>query len=141
MGSRGPAPIPTNILKLRGSWRAGINPDEPKTAICIPVMPAHIKGVAKEEWDRVAPMLLKAGCISEVDLALFESYCVAYALKVDSIKRPKKYTISEKLKITNSLKTLAAEFGLSPSSRTRIKTEPKQAEADPFDALSKRTTG
>jgi len=137
----GPVRTPTAVLKLRGSWRAELNPNEPKADVCIPPMPKYIKGEARKEWERVTPLLLKMGCIANVDLANLEAYCVVYSKAKDIAKHPSMYKITDYDKIYRLQMKLAAEFGLSPSSRTRIKTEPKQAEADPFDALSKRTTG
>jgi phage terminase small subunit len=134
----GPAPTPKALLKLRGSWRAELNPDEPKAEICIPPMPRYLKGEARKEWERVTPLLLKTGCIANVDLANLEAYCVVYSKAKDIGKHPDKYRVSDYDRIYRLQMKLAAEFGLSPSSRTRIKVEPKAEEADPFDALSKR---
>lgn len=138
---KGPAPTPIEILRLRGSRRAELNPDEPKADICIPPMPKYLKGDAKKEWDRITPLLVKIGCVANIDLANLEAYCLAYAKAKDLGRHPKNYSIGEMDKIYRLLMRLGAEFGLSPSSRTRIKIEQKPKEDDPFDALSKRTTG
>ena len=142
MAGHGPAPTPTSLLKLRGSWRANLNPDEPKADICIPPCPKHLRGLAKDEWERITPILLKRGCISDSDLALLEIYCYYKAKMADVIRHPKKYKVSEITSISTSLKNVAAEFGLSPSSRTRIKVKTDEVkEEDPFERLRREKQG
>ena len=51
MGSRGPAPTPTRKLDLRGSWRAGTRPGEPKPEPVAPVKPAALSPAAGAVWD------------------------------------------------------------------------------------------
>ena len=137
----GPAPVPKNILKLRGSWRGDLNPNEPKVDMCIPPMPKHFKGEARKEWERITPLLLKCGCVANVDLANLEAYCVAYAKFKDVSKYPDKYKITEVDTICRLVMKLGAEFGLSPSSRTRIKIEQKEKEKDEFESLEKPKIG
>lgn len=137
----GPARTPTNILKLRGSWRGDLNPNEPKVDICIPAMPKCLRGEAKKEWERVTPMLLKTGCIANTDMSQLQAYCVVHAKSVDVIRHPKSYSIGEMDKIFRLVNKLAAEFGLSPSSRTRIKVENKAEDKDEFAELEKPKIG
>lgn len=81
MGARGPKPVPSNVLALRGSWRAKApNADgrvEPQ--IEIPGCPKHLLPEARKEWKRISPELEKLGLISRLDRTALALYCQSYA--------------------------------------------------------------
>lgn len=142
MGSRGPVPFPTPVAKL-ADMRTKARTDEPKPEVKLPTCPKWLPGEAKAEWKRLGPRLERLGLISELDRATFAAYCLAWAKAKkaqESLQRTEDYTQattggespSAWLKIQDAalaqLKSFGAEFGLSPSSRTRIGAEqPKSA--------------
>ncbi len=78
MGTRGPAPTPSKILEARGSWRAGVNPREPRPERGAPVCPNHLGKEAKEVWRKIVKMLDTMGVLTKVDGGQIERYCVYF---------------------------------------------------------------
>lgn len=75
MGERGPAPLPTKILELRGSrWAKEAKRGEIRPPEVAPPTPPHLSGPALAEWERIVPLLERAGLIAELDLALLTLY-------------------------------------------------------------------
>src|SRR5690349_1761687 len=80
MGERGPARKPTALRVLEGDQsHRPPNRREPKPKIRAdtPRAPEHLEAVARATWNRLAPELHRLGLLTDVDLELFESYCVA----------------------------------------------------------------
>jgi len=94
-------------------------------------------------------MLSNANVLTELDLHGLELYCAAYqnwrdaqekVIKLGSIvKSPKSgypvqspyFAISNKAH--EQMMKIASEFGLTPSSRTRVTTVPAKSAGNPFD--------
>ena len=138
MGRRGTKPTPTNVLKLRGSWRGEINKNEPSP----PPMPTGLDGMAKDCWEQLVPMLENMKVITVADgIALYllaETYATwrraddmikkhgdVYPIKTDDGK-VKYLQQSPYVAIARNsgkaLKDLLCEFGLTPSARSRVQT-------------------
>ena len=145
---RGPKPVPANLHLLRGnpSKKAlGALLDETvRPPVDIPGCPEHIEGEARAEWDRITPHLYALGLISQIDRAALAAYCDAWgeyvwacwrikALNEDDATgergrvwdTPSGYKqISVLQQIRNrsldQLKAFLAEFGMSPSARSRV---------------------
>lgn len=163
MGKRGPKKTPTRILKARGSWRADERKNEPEPDFSIPDMPNWLTDpVAKAEWRRIVQSLGRERILTRLDRTTLALYCQAYADYVESldylnvmvkgedgklkkagplVKTSKGNIIqnpalSVKNKAFQILLKIAAEFGLSPSSRSNIQVQqkPKQgrAKSSPF---------
>lgn len=143
MGSRGPRAEPTELKLLKGNpGKRPINKAEPKPTEFseLPKTPSHFDVLAKKEWNRLAPDLIRLGLLTVADLALFEAYCLCHSRLVTATKDLKKhksltYQYTNKAGATNItvrpevaiiqkesiiLKTLAAEFGCTPSARSRM---------------------
>ena len=86
MGSRGPLPKPTAILRARGSWRADINPNEPMPERITPPMPLDLDEIAESAWNHLVPVLERMGVLTEADGIVLERYVVLYSQWV-KIKR------------------------------------------------------
>ena len=80
MGKRGPAKIPTNILRLENSK---LGEDQAKIEVQPPDLvadcPDWLPPEGKAEWDRVGPQLESVRLLSSFDRAIFASYCLAWA--------------------------------------------------------------
>jgi len=116
----------------------------------MPDCPEWLGRDAKIEWDRQAPLLLKAGVLTESDRAVLTAYCIAWGrIKQceEDIQKPKGGLTEESdggiefaraiVKIQDrammQLRACASELGLTPSSRTRLHVpDPNQADL-PFD--------
>jgi P27 family predicted phage terminase small subunit len=148
MGQRGPKPLPGNVHALRGNpsklplarlLDGTVQPD-----VVIPKIPAHLDALARKEWRRIAPELELLGLVSRIDAAALAMYCIEYArwqwaeAKIAALNRgdekneqglvqstPNGMKIqSVYLQISRKAQEMclkaAAEFGMSPSQRSRV---------------------
>lgn len=136
---RGRKAKPTAVKELEGNpGKRKLNKQEPKPETAIPACPPHIKGVARTEWTRITTELHALKIIARIDRAALVAYCQAWADYVKACKKVEKegeVIISDKggmyqnpwVSIKNSsmdrLVKISAEFGMTPSSRARVKVE------------------
>ena len=132
----GRKPLPTKIHELRGNpGKRKRNRSEPKPKVTLPECPAHLDDRAVVEWDRISTKLAKLGLLTELDRAVLSAYCAVWSRMVDAeehlarfgtvIKSPSGYPIqSPYLSIANraikQIEELSGEFGMTPSTRTRV---------------------
>jgi P27 family predicted phage terminase small subunit len=155
MGARGPKPLPSNIHLLQGNASKkplaqllnGIRPD-----VHLPDPPAHLDAVATAEWHRFGGELLKLRIVSALDMAALEIYCANYSVWVFTCGKIKERQEESLVDITPSgykqmgvwfqirnraadaMKSAAAEFGATPSARTRVSPGNAQEDLFGFDA-------
>lgn len=143
--TRGRKPKPTEQKKLEGNpGKRALNDQEPQPDVAIPECPPHLEGEARKEYQRITAELVKLKILSEVDRAALVAYCQAWGDYVQATKEIKKegeVLYSDKgnayINPWKNIQTSAmdrmlrfsAEFGMTPSSRTRIKVE-KPTEED-----------
>jgi P27 family predicted phage terminase small subunit len=111
-------------------------------AVRLPACPPHLQGEARKEWRRIGRKLLACGLLTEIDGAALALYCQAWARWIEAegnlvrygtvIKAPSGYPIaSPYLSIANTAMTqmarLLVEFGMTPSSRSRVAVVPPPA--------------
>lgn len=133
MGARGPAPTPTTMLRLRGSWRAGSRSGEPEPTIEAPSCPEWLSKEAKAEWRRVVPELLLRRTLSKADRAMLAGYCQAWgefadaAKAVEAKKKHEGHIIDHpRVAMARAFERLikaADRFGLSPAAKARVRGE------------------
>lgn len=135
----GRKPKPTHLKLIEGNpGKRPINNKEPKPKVCIPDCPDWVNDEGKKEWKRIAPRLLKLNLLTEIDYAALAGYCDCYGElkglraeiklygyttttdKGNVVQRPEVGIYNQKLE--KMLKFLT-EFGMTPSSRARIKVE------------------
>lgn len=146
-------PKPTNAAKAKAvdlsqyrRARAGIG--GPSADARIPEPPVHIGGYALEEWARVCRELYLAGILDHTDTGALAAYCQAYDVwrsASEEITRIRKIKgdIGAFLTVTASrnviqnpllgvmnksrgdMVRLAAELGMTPSSRASLKHVPR----------------
>ncbi len=107
-------------------------PPRPESA---PYAPRHLNDAAKKEWRRLVGILLDMGLYTVVDRAALAMYCQAWGRWVVAEKKvaktgevlPGKTGTSyqnpwrhEANKAYEQMRKMLAEFGLTPSSRTRL---------------------
>lgn len=139
MGSR--KPVPTTIKRLRGNPgrrrlpKPGEEP-EPVQLDALPEAPDFLGEAGRIEWERVGPFLVQQRVMTEADVTTFAAYCAAIDLMVESkrdiqknghtirgdrggeVRNPALAAFAQSV---NTLKSLAGEFGLTPSSRARMR--------------------
>jgi len=110
---RGRKPLPTTLKVLAGAQPCRINSQEPRMPVGGIDPPAWLDGFGKEHWRELAPILQAAGLLTEGDRAALAQLCDDYSTirkDVEADKARDRY-----------LRWLV-EFGLTPSSRSRIKS-------------------
>lgn len=148
----GRKPKPTALKVLEGNpGKRKLNNREPDPGKGIPTCPDWLMEEAKAEWSRLAEKLNAMGVLTEIDMTAFASYCQAWArwkeaqehisMCGSTFETEKGYQQqSPWVGIANTAHKLmlqtASEFGLTPSSRSKIATAAEKAnEVDEMEAL------
>ena len=144
---RGRKPKPTYLKMVTGNpGRRPLNQNEirPPRRKSAPKPPAHLLPDAKAEWKRLAPALSLLGILSDLDLSPFAAYCQSYARWIQAERmlsglaeqdasgrdalliktRAGGVTPNPLIWVArnaaNDMVRYAAEFGFTPSARSRI---------------------
>ena len=150
---KGRKPKPTG-LRLIENNREGrtLNKSEAVVPPSLPIPPAHLSSEALEEWARVGTELYNCGLLGGVDRAVLAAYCQCYGRWVQAENAIKKMAARDELtsglmiKTTNGnaiqnplvgtankaaadMAKYAAEFGMTPSARSRISANPPEKES------------
>jgi P27 family predicted phage terminase small subunit len=150
---RGRKPKPTRLKELHGNpGKRPLNQNEPKPEPQLPRPPAVIQGAARKEWFRIGRILFDAGLLTAMDTQALVAYCQTYARWCEAeedIRRSGTVVrslhdqpmISPYLKVANIAWSqwthMLTEFGLTPSSRSRVKM-PEKGGDDEFEAFLQR---
>lgn len=159
MATAGRKPKPTHLKLVTGNpGKRALPKAEAKVVPSLPSPPPHLADEAKVEWGRVSEDLFKIGLLSGVDRAALAAYCQAYARWVQAeraisemakrdqltgglmIKTSNGNAIQNPLvgtanKAAADMVRYAAEFGMTPSARSRIHASPPgEADKDPAAA-------
>lgn len=135
---KGRKPTPTALKKLAGNpGKRRLPTDEPEMPVESPDPPEWLNGEALAEWNRIVPQLHEAGIMALSYRSAIASYCEAWARFVDAIeqipktggeivKSPSGFPIQNpyaavRNKAQAQMLKVAAEFGMTASSKTRIK--------------------
>ena len=118
----------------------------------MPTCPACLGDEARKEWKRLARELAELGLLTRIDRGMLAAYCQAHALWVEAVssierygtmvKSPNGYPMqSPYVAVANKqveiMGRIAAEFGMTPSSRSRIRAGGPAPE-DPFEPFLAR---
>lgn len=147
MAKRGRKPLPPELRTGRQRIEGTAQAIEGR-----PECPPHLLGDARDKWGEIIPMLEEAGILSRADTDAIALYCETFARWLECVRRledPDNWVIvSPKGFILNSpwinmrnnfakeMGRLLAEFGLTPSARSRVAANPKQTD-DPLTAFLK----
>jgi P27 family predicted phage terminase small subunit len=126
-----------------------LNEREPAAPQGVPEIPEWLDGEAQAEWRRITVDLAEMGLLSKADRPALAAYCTAWSRWVDAEAQVKKYGAIVKspdkgfpmkspyLSIADqtleTMRKLMVEFGLTPSSRSRIRVPAGGDEADELD--------
>jgi len=146
-GRSGRRPLPTRLNQVRGRpGKRPLNENEPQPEVVLPEPPEHLSDEAKREWERAGALLLDLGVVSELDRGAFAGYCQAWGRWVEAeealrrygvvVKSPNDYPMQSPFlaianKALDQMRAFLIEFGMTPSSRTRVRAE-RQKGADPL---------
>lgn len=149
---RGRKPQPTHLKLVTGNpGKRRLNPAEPRPAAPgLPAPPAELSDDARLEWRRVAGRLRALGLMTAIDRAALAAYCQAWGRwRMAERALAKMAALDEttgalmiKTKDGNAIQNpivgiankamadmvrYAAEFGMTPSARSRIQAGPPDA--------------
>lgn len=155
----GPPPKPTALKLIEGNpGRRRLNPDEPRPDVVAPECPEHLTADARDEWNRIVPLLLKNNLLTEIDGAALALYCQSWGRWSEAerklgemrkngddgmlIKAPSGYPIinpylSIAHRAMNDCYKHLQQFGLSPSSRTRAQATSSEQSGNGADDKKK----
>ena len=140
----GPRPRPT-IVKIREGEKNKdrINLREPKPRPTVPKMPKHLGKVARKEYRRMAKILERCGVLSEIDGSALAAYAQSFAtwmeaqelvnekgilVKYGEAKMPRQNpALIIARDARKEMMRILVEFGMTPSSRSKIVVNPKKA--------------
>jgi len=152
---RGRKPAPSHLKLVRGNpGRRPLNAAEPKVKRARPSAPEHMSDRGRETWGYVSGLLDRMGILSEVDAVALELLCEAYAdylaaraeLKAfgsetyatETANGDKMYrshpAVAQRNDADRRIRGWLAEFGMTPSARTRVKADGQSEQDDPAAA-------
>jgi P27 family predicted phage terminase small subunit len=136
---RGRKPKPTAVKELEGNpGKRALNKREPKPVSSIPSCPNHLSGIARQEWGRLTKELYKLGVLSKIDRTALTICCQAYEDYVTACHELKEQGavlisdkggmyqnpwVSIKKRSMDQIMRFYVEFGMTPSSRSRVKVD------------------
>jgi len=140
---RGRKPKATATKKLEGNpGKRKLNNREPKYGAELPRCPHHLSKAARVEWRRLVRELGASGVLKVADRDALAAYCTAFArwaeaeamivksgpvLKSEGGGLYQNPYLSIANRSIDQLIKIGSEFGLTPSSRTRLKVEKPSA--------------
>jgi P27 family predicted phage terminase small subunit len=143
MGKRGPIPKSDKERRLEGNPSKRPMKGESPRPRGLPTCPSWLSPEAKQEWRWVAPELARLGLLTKLDRALLAGYCTScgrWRQAQEAINTHGSVYVTPKGKIVprpevtiakmaeEQMNILAAEFGLSPTSRARLRLPQSQKE-------------
>jgi len=136
MTTRGTKPTPTKLRILRGNPTGKPLPkNEPQPSTNVPPPPSFLSNIGKREYRRVAKILAPLGVITELDATALAAYSDAFSTWAESVEQIKNNGymavgrngnlyqnpyVGMKNQAMEKMMKIAVEFGMTPSSRTRI---------------------
>ena len=150
----GRKPLPTFLKVVKGTARAHrINQDEPRPCVSVPAAPDHIDERAKAKFTSTAEMLARHGVMTELDASALTRYTVVWCRWIDAEAEVKRRGPVVKTDAGNVIQNpflavankcllqmaqIESEFGMTPSSRSRIRATAVSDTADPFEEYLNR---
>jgi len=143
--SNPPVPLHLRILRGNASKRALRAEPEPTCEPECPEPPRFLRGVAADEYWRIAPELHRLGLLTTVDVPSLCAYCVSYArwfqaeealarmadtptsgLLIKSVAGDPRANplLSISRRAAENMLRFAAEFGMTPVARSRLAAGP-----------------
>lgn len=136
---QGRKPKPTAIKMLEGNpGKRALNHAEPKPRVVAPRPPEYLGDAEKTKWKAAVKELYQLGLLTAIDQDALAMYCVVFVRwqKAEKMVREKGEIIKTAagniiqnpfLSIANraldQLNKMGAEFGMTPSSRSRVKAD------------------
>ena len=128
---------------IRGNpGKRKLNKDEPKPKVALPHCPDYLDDVARGEWDRLAPILVRMKVLTEADYIALASLCQTYSTMMKAQEQLNKSGILFKTPsgYVQKIVMLCREFGLTPSARSRVQANSSDdaKQQTPWDRVARR---
>ena len=150
----GRKPLPTQLKLVKGTARPHrLNTAEPQPVVAVPDPPEHLDAEDCAVFATMAQMLARHGVMTELDAAALGRYVVIRRRWLEAeaeVKRrgPVVKTSNDNIiqnpflavanKCLAQMGQIESEFGLTPSSRTRIRMAAPAETRDPFEDFLNR---
>jgi len=151
---RGRKPQPTSLKVLNGNpGKRPLNDLEPTPEAKLPKPPKHLSKIARRAWLEMSKRLDDCGITSKIDGVAFQLLCEAYGNYLEACEKVAahgavwldkgegkipKFAYSPYWAIMNreweKVKQMLVEFGMTPSSRARVKKVLDHDSARPLEA-------
>ena len=144
--ARGQKPKPRRLKIVEGNpGKRALNKNEPMPDVEKPVAPDVLSDAASVHWGTVVQQLYDAKIMTNLDIDALAMYCEAYARWVeanDKVRTEGTIVIAKSgypmqspwLSIANKafdqMKAIMTEFGMTPSSRTRVSVQKDDPDDD-----------
>jgi P27 family predicted phage terminase small subunit len=145
---KGRKPTPSHLKVVRGTDRADrMNESEPRPRRELPSAPAHMTDQGREAWGYVVGILDRMGILTEADAIAVELLCEArsdWLSARDEITNAggETYTtgaglikahpaVAMRNDAARRMQSLLAEFGMSPSSRSKVSAKGDDDQENP----------
>lgn len=148
-----PIPLPTNLKVLRGTAQpCRMNNQEPRPTRDKVKMPSGLTRDEKKYWRQIAADLEAAGILTRLDVQGLRLYCRVYTGWLDANHKLDEYgpvikagngspVLSPYVRLSqkyfDQLLAILREFGMTPSSRSRIHASKDQPQDD-YEAWQKK---
>ena len=153
----GRKPLPTHLKLVKGTARPHrLNSAEPRPEVLAPEPPEYLDARAKAHFVALSALLARQGIMTELDAAALARYCVVWGRWLDAEQEVQSRGAVVKtvagnviqnpfLPVANrclaQLAQIESEFGMTPSSRSRIRAEAGPGPVDPFEEFLTGGTG
>ena len=147
---KGGKPVPTHLKLIRGDpGKRALPKNEPEYPLSSDA-PEWISDRAKPHWPLIARQLEDAGVLTTIDATALAMYCEAFETWRDANEKLMKFgsvikgregipTQSPYFRVANAafmqMMRLLTEFGMTPSSRSKVAATKRPEKQNPFTVL------
>ena len=126
-------PKPTQLRIIEGNRGHRPIPNNPQPKLVYEKPPKWLDREGRREWRRRGKELYNLGILTELDLSAFGAYCYWYSEFVQATDK------SYKKEAGHQMRMFMVEFGMTPSSRTKIHVQEKDDEGGMRELLRTAT--
>ena len=111
-----------------------MNTKEPKRKVAkVKSPPVWLNSEGKKEWKRLIKELTNDGIVTNLDTSMLATFCQMWGEYIAGVKSGEPVGVTH----MTQMRLLAAEFGMTPASRTKVEALPIEVELenDPWAGL------
>lgn len=138
--SKGRKPTPAGAKIITGTFRkdrASEDAVDYELVQEFPAAPQHLNLDGVDMWEKLGPQLVASKVLQVVDLYALEQLCCSWQRFRAKMKAGMEPTAAE----DNAMKSLFAEFGMTPASRAKVTSSSDKKPANKFANNGQRAKG